>query len=221
MQLVETRVSCRKSRRWIFYGFIFKGIQIVGRLEEQYEQYWHCNCQKLNLNKMSLKLFWKKKKKLKASWSFAKFSQLVWTLHSLIKKKPKPTNHLLIILRTAISLSAVRLPKNKTKGPLTKETVMLKLSLKTGLWKVVIYLMVASTCKIVFRCDIYFCWVVHLIIKILRPTLLLKFRNNGFLWEVCTTALVTHSMPPFEFGFWCCYIYFHSLMPSAIQVLSE
>lgn len=98
---------------------------------------------------------------------------------------------------------------------------MIKLSLETGLWKVLKYLVVSSACKFVFRCDFYFWWVVHLIIKILRHTLLLKFRNNCFLREVYPTAFVTHSVPPFEFVFWCCYIYFHSLMPSTIQVLSE
>lgn len=88
------------------------------------------------------------------------------------------------------------------KGPLTKNIVMIKLSLETGLWKVLKYLVVSSACKFVFRCDFYFWWVVHLIIKILRHTLLLKFRNNCFLREVYPTAFVTHSVPPFEFVFW-------------------
>lgn len=58
--------------------------------------------------------------------------------------------------------------QNQRNVSLTKNIVMIKFSLKTGLWKV------ASTCKIVFRCDFYFWWVVHLIIKILTSTLLLN-----------------------------------------------
>lgn len=76
---------------------------------------------------------------LKASWSSVKFLRLVWTLHPLISKK--------------------------SKGPLTKDIVTFKLSLNTGLWKVLTYLVVAPACKIVFRCDVYFWWAVHLIIK--------------------------------------------------------
>lgn len=113
-----------------------------------------------------------------------------------------------------VFLSAIPWPKNKTKDPLTKKIVMITLSLEKGLWKVLVYLVVASACKSFLAVILIFGgWCI-----ILNSQATL--RKNCFLWEVYTT-LITHSMPPFEFGFWCCYIYFRSLMPSTIQVLSE